>query len=336
MSTVLDCEGVAMMRRLLLVLACLSVLVPDVFAGAADPGQQQENVKQITDTHKWQTDPQEFAKLIFGEDLSVRAPRDSATVLREKAKEVIGYGVEWTVTYGVSPAWFGLPEEVRKQLDLGNPGLFREIGLRVSGWMDLYGSRLEGTQKVTWNRMTWGIPPQSDVRLKMRIDGVVALILRNGKLYLSIEGSQLQIETTIKRCEWPGYGETVAAPVSAPSALRIGAPPEVRVTNAYGFPIKAGLRSGDRGLDFIVPANGSASRLVPPGKYSIYFQFGADPESLFIGDDFAVDSTGVEIRLKESGDYHIRKIKGKKPMLPTRGPMTAGSRPPAAVVYSSR
>jgi len=297
------------MRWLLSVIACLFVLVPDVCAGAADPGQQQENVKKVAATYKWQTDPEEFAKLIFGEDLSVRTPRDSATVLREKAKEVIGYDVEWTVTYGVSPAWFGLPEDVRKQLDLGNPGLFREIGPRASGWMDLEGWRLEGTQKVTWERMTWGIPPQSDVRLKMRIDDVVAMILKNGKLYLSIGGSQLQIETSAKRCEWPGYGETVAAPVSVPSALRIGTPPEVRVTNAHGFPIKVGLRSGDRGLDFIVPANGSASRLVPPGKYSIYLQFGADPESLYIGDDFAADFTGVEIRLRESGDYRIRKIK---------------------------
>jgi hypothetical protein len=299
-------------KRILPMLVCMFVFLLNLFAVEANSERQQTDVKKKEIVYRWQTNPEEFAKFFFGDDLSVRSPRKEPTIFREKAKEIVGNYVEWTVKFGISPTWLIMPKEMQKKSTRGNPGIYYLIGPELSGWMELAsGSRLEGTQKITWEQMTWGMPPQCDVRLKMKIDGVLAMILLNGMLHIGVEGSELEIQTTSKRCDWPAYknglSDTLLSRLASPALPNQGN--EIRVTNAYKFPVKVGLRSGDNGIDFIVPANGSASTSVPGAKYSIYFQYGADPESLYLGDELDVRSMGIEIKLKESGDYKIRKVK---------------------------
>jgi len=292
------------------VYVCLFLFILCVFAVEANSKHPQEGVKKEEIVHSWQTDPEAFAKFFFGDDLSVRSPRKNPTILREKAKEVKGNHVEWTVKFGISPTWLIMPKETQTKSKLGNPGIYYKFGLDVSGWMDLAGgSRLEGTQKITWEQMTWGIPPQCDVRLKMKIDYVLAMILRNGMLHIGVEGSELEIETLSERCDWPEY--KISDSLISRQAFSSTSMPEneIRITSAYEFPVKVGLRSEDKGLDFIVPANASISTVVPGGKYNIYFQFALDPESLYQGEEIDVGFAGVEIKLKEAGDFNIRKIK---------------------------
>lgn len=84
----------------------------------------------------------------------------------------------------------------------------------------------------------------------------------------------------------------------------------VTVKNPNDFQARVGLRSGERGLDFIVPANDSRSVSVPNGRYEIYFQYSNDPESLYQGDRFGVNNNQIEIQIRKAidGNFGIRKI----------------------------
>lgn len=86
---------------------------------------------------------------------------------------------------------------------------------------------------------------------------------------------------------------------------------EVRVTNPNPFKVKIGIRSGEKGLDFNVAPNGSASGFVAPGKYDIFFQYSSDPTSLYQGDSFEIMGGGIEIQIVNvvGGNYGIRKVK---------------------------
>jgi hypothetical protein len=195
-----------------------------------------------------------------------------------------------------------LPEEFRKNSTLGNIGIYYLFGPDLSGWIGLRGgSRHEETQEITWEQMSWGIPPQSNVQFKMKLESVWAVIMKNGRLVIWVTGSELEIETSSKRCDWPDY----SSPFYSTTAY------EIRISSAHESPVKVGLRSDDEGVDFIVPAKGTASICVPSGKYDVYFQFADDPTSLYQGDSLDVGISGIEIQMKgkEAGDYKIRKIK---------------------------
>jgi hypothetical protein len=86
---------------------------------------------------------------------------------------------------------------------------------------------------------------------------------------------------------------------------------EVRVQNPNDFSVKVGLRQQNKGKDFSVGANGTASVLAPDGRYDIYFQYSADPEGLYQGDSFTLAGNGVEIKIVKvvGGNYGIRKVK---------------------------
>jgi hypothetical protein len=86
---------------------------------------------------------------------------------------------------------------------------------------------------------------------------------------------------------------------------------EVRVKNPNEFKVKVGVRSGDKGIDFNVGANGSASGSVPSGKYDVYFQYSSDPTGLYQGDSFEITGRGVEIQIVKvvNGNYGIKKVK---------------------------
>ena len=85
---------------------------------------------------------------------------------------------------------------------------------------------------------------------------------------------------------------------------------EVRVRNPNDFQVKVGLRSGGKGRDFTVAANGTRSVGVPNGRYDIYFQYSYDPHGLYQGDAFTLNNNGVEIQIVKvvNGNYGIRKV----------------------------
>jgi hypothetical protein len=85
----------------------------------------------------------------------------------------------------------------------------------------------------------------------------------------------------------------------------------VRVRNPNDFGVATGLRSGGRGVNFDVPANGEQTVYVPNGKYDIYFVYSDKPDGLFQGDSFTLNNNGVEIQIVQvvSGNYNIRQVK---------------------------
>jgi len=86
---------------------------------------------------------------------------------------------------------------------------------------------------------------------------------------------------------------------------------EVRVKNPYDFAVRVGLRSEDKGKDFIVLPNGTESVKVPNGRYEIYFNYSNDPGGLYQGDSFTLENNGVKITITKvvNGNYGIRKVK---------------------------
>lgn len=249
-------------KLLLSVFLCFFIFLFGILAKESVAEQKQTDVDKTKIVEEWQTNPEAFAKLIFGDDLSVRSPRSKVTWLTQKTEKLKGYHVEWTLKFGISPTWFSLPEEFRRKSKIGNMGVYYLIGPDVSGWIGLRsGSRLEGTQEITWEQMTWGIPPQSEVHLKMKLKSVGAVIMKNGRLVIWVGGSELEIKASSKRCDWPEY----RSPIYGMTTY------EIRISSVHEFPVKVGLRSDDEGTDFIVPAKGAASVCVPSGKYDVYF-----------------------------------------------------------------
>jgi formylglycine-generating enzyme required for sulfatase activity len=102
-----------------------------------------------------------------------------------------------------------------------------------------------------------------------------------------------------------------ARSVLPPFAQTVDGTDEVRVRNPNDFSVEVGLRSGNKGKDWDVPANGVASAFVPDGKYDIYFVYSSKPDALFQGDSFTLNGNGVEIQIVKvvGGNYNIRQVK---------------------------
>ncbi len=85
----------------------------------------------------------------------------------------------------------------------------------------------------------------------------------------------------------------------------------VRLRNPNVFAVVAGIRAGDSGKDFEVPANGVDTVYIPNGKYDIYFVYSDKPDALFQGDAFTLNDSGVEIQIVKvvNGNYGIRQVK---------------------------
>ena len=85
----------------------------------------------------------------------------------------------------------------------------------------------------------------------------------------------------------------------------------MRVTNPNDFIVYAGVRKGDGGRNFRVPASGRASVFVPNGRYEIFFVYASKPDALFQGDAFTLQGNGVEIKIVKvvGGNYGIRQVK---------------------------
>lgn len=72
---------------------------------------------------------------------------------------------------------------------------------------------------------------------------------------------------------------------------------EIRFKNANEFPMKVGLRSGGKGLDFIVPGKGGYKARVPSGVFEMYFQTPGDNGSFFQGKSLTLEKGGVDIEI---------------------------------------
>jgi hypothetical protein len=306
------------MNKKLLVSAfvCFSILFTSLFAGETGTEQEQKELIERKTVEEWQTNPEAFATLFLGDDLSERSP-DWVKSFEDRKESVIekveGSYVEWPMTFGISPVWVSTAEESRRNSGLDNLGIYHIFGPDFSGWISLgEGSRQEGTEQITWEQMTWGIPPQSSVLLKMKIENLIAHIFPGQVPVIAImRASEVEIETSSEECAWPEYDSEIDwSPFYPEHSMLSTNSYEVRVISAHEFPVKVGLRSEGQGRDFIVPREGAASVRVPRGKYHVYFQYAADPTSLYQGDSLDVRDSGFEIQLKSeaAGDYRILKI----------------------------
>lgn len=288
------------------ILLCLFIFFLGILAKETDIEQKQADVDKTKIVEEWQTNPEAFAKLFFGDDLSKRSP-GRGTTLEETHKPVIekvsGSYVEWPVTYGIWHYWLNSGERARAQWT-DNTSLSVPIGSDGSGWIHMPLC----TFNVSDKEATWGIPPQSEVQLKMRLVFIKPTILRDGSLDINLMmGTQLEIVTSSKRCNWPEYSSLI----STGNWTFLDHNPRFRIISTNELPIKVGLRKDDKGVDFIIPSNDAVSVVVARGTYDIYFQFTDDPSSLYQGDSINVEGSGFEIHLKgkEAGGYKLRKIK---------------------------
>lgn len=293
-------------RRLVLVYFLFLLFYQNLFSQEIKAGEKQTEVKKPKIIEDWQTNPEAFAKLFYGDDLTLRPPSKDPTFISkpEISEKVTGSYIEWPAKYGINPGWYGMTEKGKKLIS-GNATVF---SLLSGGYIQIDGSRVEGEQKIDSDEMTWGIPPNADINVKIKIEFLTtAVILRNGMLMIIVSGSDLTIKSLSETCDWPPYVKKfdMFKPLFGPSN------PEVRVSNTLGSQVKVGLRSGEKGIDFIVPTTGDASVFVPKEKYEIYFHYSTDPSSLYKGDSFELKTSGIEIKLGKTieGNYNIKKVK---------------------------
>ena len=106
-------------------------------------------------------------------------------------------------------------------------------------------------------------------------------------------------------------GSTVSPPASLPafSGALTGSNP-LRVRNPNDFSVAVGVRSGNRGDNFTVAANGVQTIYLPNGKFDIYFIYSSKPEALYQGDSFTLADDGIEIQIVQiiNGNYDIHQV----------------------------
>ena len=288
--------------RTIKILALLSF-----FLGSISFTYAQDSTLYKVKREKWQTDPNELAKLFYGDVLILQPSQKTLKLIKkpEIEEKVIGSYVEWQVHYGINPAWLTTNDEGKKALS-DNANMYSLLGADKNeyvGWVVIYSVLVEEGTEITSDKITWGIPPNTDLTVRMKINHIAALILNNGILWMGITGSELAVNTSLVTCDWPSYDEKLR-PFGISNA-------EVRISNTLGFQVKVGLRSEEKGIDFIVPETGSASVFIPKGSYEIYFQFSIDPSNLYKGDNFELVSDGIEIKLgiDTEGNYNVKKVK---------------------------
>ena len=127
-----------------------------------------------------------------------------------------------------------------------------------------------------------------------------------GEIVRRTHGKDFSMPTTVADQTSP-KDETLLPPYGF--EIKGGNP--VRVRNPNPIKVTVGLRKGQGGADFEVPANETATVHVPDGRYDIYFVYSNKPDALFKGDDFTLAGNGVEIQIVKlvGGNYGIRQVK---------------------------
>ena len=105
-------------------------------------------------------------------------------------------------------------------------------------------------------------------------------------------------------------GHEVLPPKWPPYSVALFGHNIVSVSNPNEFNVRVGLRSGNEGMDFTVPANGAGSVSMPNGSFDMYFQYSSDPLALYQGDSIRLHNTVVQISIERviGGTYGIRKV----------------------------
>ena len=141
--------------------------------------------------------------------------------------------------------------------------------------------------------------------------------LENGKVKAVFSVADAKSESDLnlviaERLPQAGEGDAALSTKMLPkySAELVGRN-EVRITNPNEFAVLAGIRSGKRGANLTVPANGQCSAYVPDGRYDIFFVYSSKPNALFQGDSFTLNGNGIEIKIVKvvGGNYGIRQVK---------------------------
>jgi len=86
---------------------------------------------------------------------------------------------------------------------------------------------------------------------------------------------------------------------------------EVCVSNPTAFAVAVGIRSGNWGRDFVVPAKGNESVFVSAGHYDLYFVRTDMPNALFQGDSLTLSGNSKKIELftgNAKGNYLFRQV----------------------------
>jgi hypothetical protein len=156
----------------------------------AQESESDDSVKILVE--EWQTNPEAFAKLFFGDDLS----RELATTKEpgvvhhrdEVTESVVGAQVEWSgiVDKASLQAWaqiYGSPLEIRV--------LF---GPEKKQFIHITGSNSSLGVEIDWKDMVKNIKPGTNVRVKMKIAGEpIAAVSEDRFCFIMVRGNELEL-----------------------------------------------------------------------------------------------------------------------------------------------
>lgn len=86
----------------------------------------------------------------------------------------------------------------------------------------------------------------------------------------------------------------------------------IEVVNTFDFFVAVAVVGDNAASYFVAPPDGRVGfRLVPNGRYQIYYVYYNEPDAVYQGDDITVNNQTVSIRLEQitGGNYNIRKSK---------------------------
>jgi len=179
-------------KLLVSILLFIFIFFLGILAKETDTEQKQTDVDKTKIVEEWQTDPDAFARLFFGDDLSWELAKKrkpgGAFCSDEVTKAILGAQVEWHGLVGnaSSNAWaqlYGSPLEIRV--------LF---GPEKKYLIHITGSRREGEKEVDWKEMVKNIKPGTKVRVKLKISRKpVAAIAKNRIYFIMLDGEALEI-----------------------------------------------------------------------------------------------------------------------------------------------
>jgi hypothetical protein len=160
--------------------------------GKKKEASREREIPKTSINKDWQTDPDAFARLFFGNDLSKefaekRTP-GGVFCSDEVLNAIVGAQIEWSgvVDTASLEAWvqiFGSPLEIRVM-----------FGPEKMSLIHITGSRREGEQEIDWKEMVERIEPGTNVRVKMEISREPVAVVAQGGLYcIMLEGKELEI-----------------------------------------------------------------------------------------------------------------------------------------------
>lgn len=130
------------------------------------------------------------------------------------------------------------------------------------------------------------------------------------------KASQRSTRKTPTPTQRPAPTSTPAPKKPAGYRKRLRGSNPVRIVNPFDSRVTVFLRTGskgavyDRGVDFRVRPQKSATVYAPNGHYDIFFAFSDKPDQLFQGDSFEIDYFGVEITLEmvTNGNFGMHEV----------------------------